>query len=68
LERTWGALGHLQPGMRLRLLAALIFPSPAYMRWRYKVRRGWLPLYYARRWLEISGEFVRGLFPAGGRR
>jgi hypothetical protein len=39
---------------RLRLVLALIFPSPAYMRWRYKFQSLWiLPLYYLFRWAGI---------------
>jgi hypothetical protein len=36
---------------RLRLVWALLFPSPAYMRWRYQFHGSWaLPWYYLARW------------------
>lgn len=36
---------------RVRLLWALLFPSPAYMRWRYRFQGSWrLPWYYLARW------------------
>lgn len=50
------------PGWRTkaRLIRAKVFPSPAYMRQRYAVRRGWLlPAYYALR-------LGRGIVGAGG--
>lgn len=45
---------------RLRLLWALLFPSPAYMRWRYKFKDGWrLPGYYLLRWGGILKDGLR---------
>jgi hypothetical protein len=39
---------------RFRLFFALIFPTPTYMRWRYKIHSNWLlPLYYLIRWAGI---------------
>ncbi|MFZ5882115.1 MAG: nucleotidyltransferase domain-containing protein [Chloroflexota bacterium] len=39
---------------RLQMLAALVFPSPAYMRWRYGFQgHGRLPWYYLVRWAGI---------------
>jgi hypothetical protein len=39
---------------RLRLILALLFPGPAYMRWRYKFQTSWkFPLYYLFRWAGI---------------
>jgi hypothetical protein len=36
---------------RMRLVRALLFPSPAYMRWRYQFQGFWpLPWYYLARW------------------
>jgi hypothetical protein len=50
------------PG-RLRLLAALIFPGPAYMRWRYQPHPAWLwPLYYIYRWGDVLGDVVKTIF------
>ncbi|MCI0521482.1 MAG: nucleotidyltransferase family protein [Chloroflexi bacterium] len=48
---------------RLRYILALIFPSPGYMRWRYRPAPGWMwPLYYAYRWADIAGQGLRSLF------
>ena len=39
---------------RFRLLLALIVPSPAYMRWRYRLKTSWaIPAYYVIRWWGI---------------
>jgi hypothetical protein len=39
---------------RLRLVLARVFPSPAYMRWRYQLKVSWLlPTYYLFRWWVI---------------
>jgi hypothetical protein len=39
---------------RIRLLLALIVPSPAYMRWRYRLKTSWaLPAWYLFRWWGI---------------
>ncbi|MGE5777171.1 MAG: hypothetical protein ACM33V_13185, partial [Chloroflexota bacterium] len=39
---------------RIRLVWALLVPSPAYMRWRYKLKNSWvLPLFYPFRWWGI---------------
>ncbi|MBN2117191.1 MAG: nucleotidyltransferase family protein [Anaerolineales bacterium] len=40
---------------RARLVLALLFPSPAYMRWRYRLKSSWsLPVYYPFRWWGIA--------------
>lgn len=45
---------------RFRLVAGLIFPSPAYMRWRYRLKSPWsLPGYYLFRWWGILKDAVR---------
>jgi hypothetical protein len=45
---------------RLRLLLALIAPSPAYMRWRYQIQSRWsLPAYYLVRWWGIMMDVFR---------
>ncbi len=50
---------------RFRLVQALLFPSPAYMRWRYQLKAGWaLPLYYLLRWGGILKDVFRTLFSA----
>ena len=45
---------------RFRLVAALVFPSPSYMRWRYQLKTSWLlPPYYLFRWWGILKDAVR---------
>ncbi|MBI5296406.1 MAG: nucleotidyltransferase family protein [Chloroflexi bacterium] len=45
---------------RLQMLAALVFPSPAYMRWRYGFQGHWrLPWYYLVRWGGILKDGLR---------
>jgi hypothetical protein len=40
---------------RLRLVLALVIPSPAYMKWRYGLKSSWaLPAYYPIRWWGIA--------------
>ena len=44
---------------RIRLVLALIAPTPAYMRWRYQIKDSWrLPIYYLIRW----GGILKDLF------
>jgi hypothetical protein len=39
---------------RLRLFVALVIPTPAYIRWRYKLKTNWaLPGWYIHRWWRI---------------
>ena len=54
--RTWNKLMALSWPARLRLALALVFPSPAHLRWRYSARSGLWPLYYPRRWTELIGD------------
>ena len=54
--RTWNKLMALNWQARLRLALALVFPSPAHLRWRYSARSGLWPLYYPRRWTELIGD------------
>ena len=45
---------------RIRLLLALIFPSPAYMHWRYQTQTKWsLPKWYLFRWWGIIKDAFR---------
>jgi hypothetical protein len=47
---------------RMRLLLALIIPTPAYMRWRYGLKTSWaLPIYYPIRWWEIFKDGLQTL-------
>jgi len=59
--RTWNKLTALSWPARLRLALALVFPSPAHLRWRYSVGSGLWPLYYPRRWTELIGDAL-GIF------
>jgi hypothetical protein len=43
----------------LRLAGSLLFPSPAYLKWRYHPQPEWTwPLYYFKRGAEWLGEIV----------
>jgi hypothetical protein len=45
---------------RFRLIAALVVPSPAYMRRRYRLTTSWtLPAWYLYRWWGIFKDFIR---------
>lgn len=47
---------------RLRLVLALLIPTPAYMRWRYRLKNSWLlPFYYPHRWWGIFKDAWRTL-------
>jgi hypothetical protein len=48
IARFLNDLAHLPGGRaKVRFVLANVFPAPAYMRQRYRIRRGWLlPLYY----------------------
>jgi hypothetical protein len=47
---------------KIRLMLALIFPSPAYMRWRYALKTAWaLPVYYPLRWWGILKDGIHTL-------
>lgn len=50
-QATWEALSRLRWRARLRLALAVLFPSPAHLRWRYQPNPPWLlPLYYPVKW------------------
>ena len=50
----WRKLNKMKWNARIRLVSALLFPSPAYMRWRYRTHQSWtLPYFYIRRWIGI---------------
>jgi hypothetical protein len=47
---------------RIRLVLALLFPSPAYMRWRYELNSSWaLSIYYPFRWWGIAKDAIHTL-------
>ena len=51
---------------KFRLVTALAFPTPAYMRWRYQLKNAWLlPAWYLIRWGGIFKDAVRTLFFLG---
>jgi hypothetical protein len=51
VRKTWAGLSLAD---RLGLLRNILFPRPAYLRWRYHPRPTWLwPLWYIRRWGDI---------------
>jgi len=50
----------LKGSIRFRVLLALVFPSPAYMRWRYRFNSSWrLPKFYLLRWTGIFLDLMR---------
>jgi hypothetical protein len=52
---TWQGLQVYDWPIRMRLILALIFPRPAYLRWRYTPNPSWLwPAYYPYRWLDLT--------------
>jgi hypothetical protein len=54
------SINFLPKSTRARFISAMLFPSPAYMRWRYKPQPGWLwPAYYPRRLIDS----IRVIFP-----
>ena len=54
-QDTWQGLQVYDPATRLRLILALIFPRPAYLRWRYNPSPAWLwPAYYPYRWVILG--------------
>jgi hypothetical protein len=47
---------------RIIVALALVAPSPAYMRWRYKFQSAWAtPIYYLIRWAGIFKDAIRTL-------
>lgn len=55
--QTWNTISSLEWRAGLRLALAIAFPSPAYVRWRYRMGRLW-PLCYPYRWLDIVCEIL----------
>ena len=48
---------------RFRLIAALLFPTPAYMKWRYQLKGNWiLPVYYLIRWGKVLRDLFKTIF------
>lgn len=60
IVEEWKRILALKAKDRPRLLIALLMPSPAYIRWRYKPSPSWLwPFYYFYRWADIGMEVVK---------
>ncbi len=58
-EKAWDAFWTLDWRGRLSLGRSILFPSPAFVRWRYQPRPQWLwPLFYLYRWFDIAREGV----------
>jgi hypothetical protein len=48
---------------RLGLLFFILFPSPAFMRWRYDPKPDWTwPLFYIYRWVDILGDILYTIY------
>lgn len=59
---AWNHLAFLTWPARLQWLAAVIFPDPAYMRWRYRPKPSWLwPVCYAVRWADMGSDFLMAI-------
>ena len=53
----WYSLLALRGGSRWRYLLGMVFPQPAYVRWRYQPRPAWLwPIFYPYRWTRMLSE------------
>jgi hypothetical protein len=66
---TLDTLANYRPAARLPVLLAMLFPSPAHMRWRYRPHPSWLwPLYYPVKWAGMLRDGLRILWEgaAGG--
>jgi len=62
-QATWNALSNLRWGARLRMGLAVLFPSPAHLRWRYQPNPPWLlPLYYPVKWAGMIRDGARLLW------
>lgn len=58
-DRLWARMQGEQKSGRVRMALALLFPPPAYIRWRYQVK-GWkVPFYYPYRWFDGLREMTR---------
>ncbi len=56
----WKKLHSLHWYGRLKFIIALVFPSTAYMRWRYKAKSDWiLPFTYLKRWFIIFLDAIK---------
>ncbi|HNB51565.1 MAG TPA: nucleotidyltransferase family protein, partial [Anaerolineales bacterium] len=65
-EQTWRSLRHLAWPLRGKMIFALFFPSPDYLRWRYRPKPVWIwPIYYLYRWGEVIKELLENLNPFG---
>jgi hypothetical protein len=74
-EKAWEKLHSLDWTGRLGLLRGLLFPSPAFVRWRYRPNPSWTwPFFYPYRWFDILREgfylairAIRACFRSGER-
>ena len=55
-ELVWRELLCLDAAARARLMLAILFPRPAYLKWRYPRARWLWPLAYAYRWAVVAWE------------
>ncbi len=61
-EMVWAEMACLTPGRRLQLALAILFPSPAYLKWRYPAARRLWPVCYPYRWGIVVREASRALW------
>ena len=58
----WYSLMALRGTPRLRYTMGMIFPQPAYIRWRYNPKPAWLwPAWYPYRWLRMLWEGIQAV-------
>jgi hypothetical protein len=58
-EKAWDGLRSLDWTGRIGLLRGLLFPSPAFVQWRYRPNPAWTwPFFYPYRWLDILREAI----------
>lgn len=68
-ETAWERLVSLDWMARIALFRGLLFPSPAFIRWRYRPDPPWAwPFYYPYRWWDIFREAARLAWKALRRR
>ncbi len=60
LEATRSFMHSMSRSEKWKWVSSSLFPTPAYMRWRYKIRAGWqIPFYYFYRWFVIARDVLQ---------
>jgi hypothetical protein len=62
-HRAWNELSTLSWSGRTALVRGYLFPSPSYLRWRYRPRPAWTwPLLYPLRWARLVKSAIAFVF------